>query len=372
MITNYLSWYNDLEVKLQGRADTHSLLSSAVCEPTDILAKHLRWFQEREMVTNLGISNAWGHPVLIESIAERYGIDASKVVTTNGVSNAIYLLCRTLLSRGSHVVLESPVYELLLAGADIVGSRITRLKRNPPGYQIDLDALKRAMNSDTTLLFISNIHNPSGALLRDDYLRQLGQETQSINPKTKIVVDEVYHDFVYGSQMPAAALDDCFISMNSLTKVYGLGCLHCGWILAQPGIIDGIKRLQLLVEGSGAKLLEAIASVVIRRLDEYLRRSLELVSHNRQLLLQSLKPLFDDGVLSGEVPEYGCIYFPRVNGVKDTQTFTKRLAEKYRVYVTPGRFFGEPRCIRIGYGGNTEKLRIDLERFTEAVYALVK
>jgi len=372
MITNYLSWYKDLEVKLQGRADTHLFLSSAVYEPTDILAKHLHWFHETELITNLDVSNAWGHPALIESIAVRYGIDAQKVLTTNGVSNAIYLLCRALLSANAHVVVESPTYEPLLSGADIVGSKIACLKRRPPNYPIDLDDLKRAVRSDTTLLFISNLHNPSGELLRDDSLRELAREAQLISPNIKIVVDEVYHDFVFGSQMPAATLNDCFISLNSLTKVYGLGCVHCGWILAAPTIIDKVRCLQLLVEGSGAKLLEGIASFIIRHSDEYLDRSARLVSHNRQLLFQYLKPLIHDGVLSGGVPEYGCMYFPRINGVKDIQKFTRRLAEKYRVYMTPGYFFGEPGHLRIGFGSESEQLRKGLERFTEAVYALVE
>jgi len=372
MITNYLSWYKDLEVKLQGRADTHLFLSSAVCEPTDILAEHLRKFHKTELRANLDVSNAWGHPALIESIAIRYGIDAQKVITTNGVSNAIYLLCRALLSANAHVVVESPAYEPLLVGADVVSSEITRLKRRPSDYPIYLDDLKRAVRPDTTLLFISNLHNPSGELLRDDSLRELAREAQRISPNIKIVVDEVYHDFVFGSQMPAATLNDCFISLNSLSKVHGLGCVHCGWILAEPAIIDKVRRVQLLVEGSGAKLLEGIASFIIRHSDEYLDRSVRLVSHNRQLLFQHLTPLIGDGALSGGIPEYGCIYFPRINGVKDTKKFTRRLAEKYRVYMTPGYFFGEPGHLRIGFGSESEQLRKGLERFTEAVYALVE
>ncbi len=372
MIANYLPWYNDLEVKLQRSEDTHLFLSSAVCEPTDILTGHLRRFHETELRAHLDVSNAWGHPALIQSIADRYGVGTQRVLTTNGVSNAIYLLCRALLSANTHVVVESPTYEPLVSAADIVGSRIASLQRRPPGYQIDLNDLKRALRADTMLLLLSNLHNPSGQLLLDDSLKELAREAQSISPNIRIVVDEVYRDFVFDNRKPAATLDDCFISLNSLTKVYGLGCVHCGWILAEPAIIDRVRHLQLLVEGSGAKLLEGIASFIIRRLDEYLDRSAKLLSHNRRLLFQHLSPLIRDGVLSGGVPQYGSMYFPGLSNVSDTQTFAEKLAEKYRVYVVPGRFFGEPGHVRMGLGGESERLRKGLERFAEAAYALVK
>ncbi len=372
MTTGYLSWYKDLEVKLYGSTVDHLLLSSAVAEPTGMLQKHLQQFQQQQMSKQLGVSNAWGHPALIKSIAARYGVAEQRVATTNGVSNGIYLLCRALLSSNAHVVIESPVYEPLIAAANIVGARITHITRRPPEYVIDLDDLKGVIKPDTALLFISNLHNPSGAMLTDEQLKALARAARQINPTIKIAVDEVYHDFTFGFQAPAATLGDCFISLNSLTKVYGLGCVHTGWILAESSIIDKVKHIHLLVEGSGAKLLEGFASFIIENLDEYLVRAIGIVSDNRQILVQYLKPLWDDALLLGTIPEYGCIYFPKVAKVDDTQTLVKRLAEKYRVFVVPGHFFGEPKHIRIGYGEETEKLRTSLEKFTGAVYALAK
>jgi aspartate/methionine/tyrosine aminotransferase len=372
MTTGYLSWYKDLEVKLYGSTEDHVLLSSAVNEPTAMLQRHLQQFQQQQLSKQLGISNAWGHPALIKSIAARYGVAEQRVATTNGVSNGIYLLCRALLSKDDHVVIESPVYEPLIAAADIVGARITYIKRKSPEYYIDPDDLKRSIKPGTALLIISNLHNPSGALLTDDQLKALAQIAQQINPTVKIAVDEVYHDFTFGAQAPAATLDDCFISLNSLTKVYGLGCVHTGWILADRSIIEKVKRLQLLVEGSGAKLLEGFASFIIENLDEYWDRAVELVSNNRQILVQYLKPLVHDGILSGTIPAHGCIYFPKVANADDTQTLVKLLAEKYRVFVVPGHFFGEPKHVRMGFGAATEKLQSGLERLTGAVHALAE
>ena len=370
--TGYLTWYKDLEVKLYGSTVDHVLLSSAVSEPTYLLRQHLQQYQEQHLPERLEVPNAWGHPALIKSIAVRYGVEEQRIATANGVSNGIYLLCRALLASNDHVVIESPVYDPLVAAVDIVGSRITYVTRKPPQYLIDPDDLRRAVRSDTALLLISNLHNPSGALLTDEQLMELASVAQRINPAIRIAVDEVYHDFAHGAQAPAATLGDCFISLNGLTKVYGLGCLHTGWILAEPSIIDKIKRVRLVVEGSGAKLLEGLASFIIENLDTYLDRAMKLVSVNRQVLSQFLSPIVKDGLLSGDIPRYGCIFFPEVTRRNDTGTLSRELAEKHLVHVVPGDFFGSPGHIRIGFGGHTEKLQTSLEKLAHGLYLLIK
>jgi aspartate/methionine/tyrosine aminotransferase len=195
----------------------------------------------------------------------------------------------------------------------------------------------------------------------------IAREARKISSSVRIVVDEVYHDFVSARVLPAATLDDCFISLNSLTKVYGLGSLHTGWIIADPETIVRVKQLQTLVEGSGARLLEAFVSTVIENLDEYWDRSAGLMSENRALLHRYLQPLMDDSVISGEIPEYGYIHFPQVQGVARTDELVGVLAGKHSVYVVPGRFFGEPGGLRIGFGGRTDSLNRSLEVLSRAL-----
>jgi aspartate/methionine/tyrosine aminotransferase len=367
MILDYLSWYKDLEVRLQGIPDAHLLMASSVREPTDIMREHLDQFLQKELSAMLSLSNAWGYPPLTEAVARRYGVDPTNIATTNGVSNAIYLLCRLLLSRGDHVLIESPVYEPLTAAPDFIGCEVGYLGRKQPDYLIDPDDLRVLLRPNTRLLIISNLHNPSGAMLSDSLLMELATQAARISPNIMIVVDEVYRDFVSSTTVPSATLDGRFISLNSLTKSYGLGSLHTGWIIAKPDMINSIKRLQTLVEGSGATLLEAFVSYVVDNLQEYRDFTAKVMSQNRRLLHEQMEPLLSNGILSGAIPEHGCIYFPRVNAVDSTDALVEDLAEKQNVYVVPGRFFGEPANIRIGIGGEIEKLEEALAAFVRAM-----
>ncbi|MFH1373758.1 MAG: pyridoxal phosphate-dependent aminotransferase [bacterium] len=371
MIADYLSWYKDLEMELWGQPGIHPLLSSSVSEPTSMLQNDIRKFAD-ECHLRLDLSNAWGHPLLVEQIANSYGVTSRNVVLTYGVSNGIYLLYRALLTPGDHVVVESPVYGPLVTVATVGGAHIDFLPRSSPDYRLDLDRMARVVKPKTRLLIISNLHNPTGALLSNDELTELAARARTINPAIMIVVDEVYHDFILGQQPPAATLDDCFLSLNSLTKVYGLGCIHYGWILAPAAIADRIRQIHMTVQGSGSKMVEGVTSVIFEHLDAYLHRSLQLVGTNRELVRQCLAPLMIDGLLSGRIPTEGCICFPKVQNVSDTTVLASEMADKFGVYVVPGKFFGESDCVRIGFGDETERLRVSLERFTRAVRELIR
>jgi aspartate/methionine/tyrosine aminotransferase len=88
---------------------------------------------------------------------------------------------------------------------------------------------------------------------------------------------------------------------------------------------------------------------------------------NRKILRHHLEPLLSDGVLSGEIPEHGCVYFPEVVGADDTNELVDSLAKDHNVFVVPGRFFGCPGHIRIGFGAEPTNLENALAAFVKAM-----
>ncbi len=207
-------------------------------------------------------------------------------------------------------------------------------------------------------------------MLTDDDLLTIADIARSANPNILIVVDEVYHDFIHHEQRTAALLDDCFISLNSLSKVYGLSAVRVGWIIARPVVTDLLRRMFVVVEGSGSRLRDLVATVIVENMDQFLEKSVELMRENRSILSEIMQPLLDDGIISGAIPAHGCTYFPRIDGVDDTSEFVSEWADRFGVYVALGRFFDAPGHVRIGYGGRTEGLRECLSKFAEAIRAV--
>ncbi|GBR55210.1 hypothetical protein GCM10007872_00660 [Gluconobacter sphaericus NBRC 12467] len=74
-----------------------------------------------------------------------------------------------------------------------------------------------------------------------------------------------------------------------------------------------------------------------------------------------------EGMVEGQVPNFGCIRFPLLPGIEDTLDFSERLAERDRVIVAPGEFFGASGHVRLGLSSDMTQLTTGLERFTNAL-----
>ncbi|MDI6739688.1 MAG: pyridoxal phosphate-dependent aminotransferase [Candidatus Edwardsbacteria bacterium] len=363
---DYLTWFKDLDVRLQGGKDVHLLMFSNVYEPLDLLQCHVREHWD-ELNTLQSYNNDWGHPVLLERIASRYGVAPANILLTNGCTNAIYLSIISHVRKGDRVVCETPAYQPLWSTAERIGANIRWLKRQPPRFEVDPDKLARLISKRTSLVVLTNLHNPSGAHLGQRQLKDIAKAVRAKNKRTRILMDEVFRDFEPGEPEPAAAVDPIYISTGSLSKVYGLSHLECGWIFADKKTIAAATPYFVMAEGNGSRYLESLSAVVFARLDEYLARSRSIVAGNRKALGQVLEPLVCDGRLEGAIPEHGCIWFPAVAGAKNADSFVRYAERQYDIFVVPGKYFGDPARIRIGFGGRPEQVLNGLERLAEAI-----
>jgi aspartate/methionine/tyrosine aminotransferase len=218
------------------------------------------------------------------------------------------------------------------------------------------------MTPRTKLIVLSNRHNPSGSALSDETLLALAEEAQRVSPRVRILVDETYS--LLGSHRPAALLGRCFLSVGSLSKVYGLGLLRCGWLVGSPDVMNPVRTAWLHTMNIGSKLTEALAALALDHLDEYAGRWREVVSVNRGVVREALEGLGD--LVQGDVPPDSCVCFPRIH-VPDVDRFVERLESGGKVVVAPGRFFRAPGHVRIGFGGDTAKLKQGMDRLAKSL-----
>ncbi len=138
------------------------------------------------------------------------------------------------------------------------------------------------MTPKTRLVAITNLHNPSCALADEATLRRAGEIAQSVG--ARVLVDEVYLDLLFENAPETAfKLGDEFIVTNSLTKVYGLSGLRCGWIIAEPELIRKIYRLNDLFGVNNPYLTDQVSCTALAHLDEIAHWARELLDKNRAL-----------------------------------------------------------------------------------------
>jgi aspartate/methionine/tyrosine aminotransferase len=361
---DYLEWARALDTALHQDRGVCDLFSSSVRQPTDMLQEDLQRAYPEPLLTRLDASAAWGQPRLVASIAREYNVaDESRILVTSGCSMAYVLVCRALLQRGDHAIVEAPTYQPLLEVLHVQGTRFSLLHRRPPDYALDMDLLESHITPRTKLLVLSHLQNPSAAALDDDTFDALAEMAQRF--ELYILVDQVYGDFL--DKTPVANRAECFITINSLSKVYGLSLLRTGWIIASPDVLADIYPIHLLYENSTTPLLQAMTTVVFDQYEKYRQRALDIVNENRVLVQTFARAMRAQNKIAGNVPEHGGVFFPRLVGIGDVDAFVEKLAHRLNVVIVPGRFFGAPKHVRIGYGGDKAQLQHGLGLLAEAL-----
>lgn len=313
----------------------------------------------------------YGYEPLRQRLARHNGVPEECVVAATGTSMANHLAMAAVLDPGDEVLIEQPVYGPLLDVAEYLGARVKRIPRRfETGFALEPKDIERNITGETRLIVLSNLHNPSGALIPAATLRVIGEMAQRVG--ARVLVDEVYLEMHFEGGAPfcfpigqtiSPAGDNPFIVTSSLTKAHGLSGLRCGWVLASPPLAKRMWLLNDLFGAVAAHAAERISVIAFDHLEQFRERARALLAINRAVIDSFLDSRRD---LECFRPPAGTVFFPRLmHG--DPETFFKLLREKYETTVVPGRFFEMPQHFRIGVGGDTEALRAGLERLSAAL-----
>jgi aspartate/methionine/tyrosine aminotransferase len=282
---------------------------------------------------------------LRERIAERYSVYVEQVVAADGTSMANFLALATLIEPGDEVLIEQPTYEPVPGAASFLGAAIKRFGRNAAdAFRVDPAMVNDAMSDRTRLIVLTNLHNPSGALAEEAELRAIGALAAAAG--ARVLIDEVYLDAAAPPRRSAVHLGPEFVCTNSLTKVYGLSGLRCGWILAEPELAERMWRLNDLFGVNQAHPAERLACIALDRLDEIVGDSRQMLEQNR-ILFNGFLGSRDD--LDCAPAVHGITAFPHWAG-GNTDRLDARLRETYDTAVVPGRWFGMSDHFRVGFG----------------------
>ena len=297
---------------------------------------------------------------LRETIARHYDVNPVNVVAADGTSMANFVAMAALISPGDEVLIERPTYEPLLNAASFLGADIKRFIRRPEnGYAVDIDQLP--LSDRTRLIVITNLHNPSSALLKDEELRALGDAATRVG--ACVLVDEVYLDSAVPPRRSAAHLGPEFVCTNSLTKVYGLSGLRCGWILAEAELAERMWRVNDLFGVNQAHPAERLACIAFEHIDEVIGETPAMLERNRQLWNEFAS---SRGDLECMPAEHGIVAFPRWTG-GDTERLNEHLRDRYDTAVVPGRWFEMPEHFRVGFGCSNDLFDEALKRLGAAL-----
>jgi aspartate/methionine/tyrosine aminotransferase len=311
--------------------------------------------------------NAYGYRPLVDALARHRHVLPENIITiSGGTSMANHLAMAALLDPGDEILIEQPTYDPLLAVAEYLGAKIKRFARRHE-FKIDTDDLEKQITPRTRLIALTNLHNPSSALVDETTLRKIGELAHNVG--ARVLVDEVYLEAMFeNAPKSAISLGPEFVATSSLTKGYGLSGLRCGWIFAEATLAEKMRRLDDIFGASAPNVMERLSVLAIKKLSTIAARAKSMLEANRQTLNNFFETRDDVDVAPAK---FGTTSFPRLRNV-DVDQLCALLIKKYETAVVPGRFFESPSHIRIGMCCDPELFRSGLERLGKALGELEK
>src|SRR5262245_9214717 len=289
---------------------------------------------------------------LKKRLSEKLGIDRSRLIIGNGSNELIEMIVRTFMRVGESIVAGKHAFAIYHLCVQAAGGRTITVPHK--GFTFDLEAMARAIQPDTRIVFLDNPNNPTGTI----YTRSEWETfLRKVSPEVLIVVDEAYFEFVddpeYPNSLDYQHGDRLLITLRTFSKICGLAGVRCGYGISSPEVIDALNRVRQPFNVNSLALVGTLAALDD---DEHIRRTQE---NNRQGMAYLRQEL--DRLGLEYAPSWGNFLLVKVG----TGAYQKLLPEG--VIIRPMEGYGFPGYARVSIGTPREN-----ERFIAAMEKILR
>lgn len=313
----------------------------------------------------LGYSQSNGTLELRELLSAHYpGSTTDHLEVTNGTSEANYLVALSLLRPGDHFALQQPNYMQLWGVPRSFGAEVRpfRMVRSDGRWRLDLEELPEAITTRTRVVYVSNPHNPTGAVLTREEMERLVARCDEVG--AFLLADEVYRGAEIESDRTPSfwGMSERVIVTSGLSKAYGIPGVRVGWIAGPPEVVRQCWTQHDYLTIGPNKLSDAVARTAVR-LDNRERlydRTREFLRSNLPLVREFANGLGDP--LELYEPEAGAICLVNYGSSVSSLALAERIRIRQSTLVVPGSHMGLEGHLRIWMGGRRAFLEEGLRR----------
>jgi histidinol-phosphate aminotransferase len=292
---------------------------------------------------------------LKRALAERYGVDMASIVLGNGSNDVLELVALAFLGPGRAAVMSQHAFAVYPLATQARGARSIVLPAKNYGH--DLEAMARAIDDETYVIWLANPNNPTGTYARGEEVEAF---LRRVPERVLVVLDEAYNEY-----LPADLRADSvkwlkrhpnLILTRTFSKAYGLAGLRVGYAFAHASVADILNRVRQPFNVNSLALAAARAA-----LDD-----MEFVARSYAENLQGLRQLEEGAKRLGldYIPSYGNFLTVRVGKAAEIY---KRLLRRGVIVRPVGGAYQLPEHLRVTIGTPEEN-----ERFLAALAASLR
>jgi histidinol-phosphate aminotransferase len=214
-------------------------------------------------------------------------IEKDNVVLGAGIDGVLDTFARIFIANGDEALIPIPTFSLYESLVKIAGGVPRYVKRKSgEDFSIPVKDLISLCNEKTKLIFISSPNNPTGNCIPEDEIREI---IESVDSRAMVVIDEAYAEFADSSLVNLVTEYENVAVMRTFSKAFGLAGLRVGYGIIPEWLTSPYKKVAMPFSVNSIAIKAAIAAL---RDQAYLRKTVELVKHERAFLMENLRRVF--------------------------------------------------------------------------------
>ena len=171
-------------------------------------------------------------------VAQHFGLQPKEVILTNGVDEAIHLLCAAFLEAVDEAIIATPSFFMYDVSVQMMTPHLTRVQADE-SLAFPFERFLAAITDRTKLIMIASPNNPTGSTISREQVLALCEAA----PQAVVMVDEAYYHFHGETAMGDVPAIPNLVIARTFSKAYGLANLRIGMLAADAQLIAYVRKV---------------------------------------------------------------------------------------------------------------------------------
>jgi histidinol-phosphate aminotransferase len=196
-----------------------------------------RVMERLRAVTTEGLTKYPEREPVERIVAKHFGLQAEQVLLTNGVDEAIHLMCCAFLEAEDEALIATPSFFMYDVSVQMMTPHLRKVQSDA-SLEFPFERFMGAITERTKLMIVASPNNPTGAVVSREYLLAIAAAA----PQAVLMVDEAYYHFDGASVISDLATVPNLIVARTFSKAYGLANLRIGMLTGNTELLKYVRK----------------------------------------------------------------------------------------------------------------------------------
>lgn len=325
---------------------------------------------------------------LREAIAKKLNEDngiaykANEISVAAGAKQAIFNSLMAIVSPEDEVILPIPCWVSYTELIKIAGGKPVFVPVDEAnGFDLDIEAIEKAITPKTKGIIICTPNNPTGAVYKEESLRKLA--ALAVEHDFYIIADEIYEKLIYDGEKHfslasiSEEVKNQVLTINGFSKAYAMTGWRLGYVAANAEVIGAVNKIQSQTTSSVNSIAQKAGVEAILGPQKDMQDMVAEFAKRREYVMKRLNAIEGITCVNPKgafyvLPDVSKCYGKAINGqvINSDVDFANLLLNEKLVALVPGEAFYAPGKVRISYSNSLENLKKAMDRIEEFVAEL--